>query len=56
MAVGLHEYSWGWVTENVRLSIVVLLMIYFTYPANLLVYGVNDIFDYETDKLNAKKT
>lgn len=29
--------------------------IYFTFPANLLIYGVNDIFDYETDKLNPKK-
>jgi len=28
---------------------------YFTLPANLLIYGVNDIFDYETDKLNPKK-
>ena len=31
------------------------LLIYFTFPANLLIYGVNDIFDYETDKLNQKK-
>lgn len=30
--------------------------LYFTLPANLLVYGVNDIFDYETDRANAKKT
>ena len=29
--------------------------IYFTLPANLLIYGINDIFDYETDKLNPKK-
>lgn len=29
--------------------------LYFTFPANLLIYGVNDIFDYETDKLNEKK-
>ncbi|HMT08815.1 MAG TPA: prenyltransferase [Pyrinomonadaceae bacterium] len=29
--------------------------VYFTLPANLLVYGVNDICDYETDKLNPKK-
>lgn len=29
--------------------------IYFLLPANLLVYGVNDIFDYETDRLNEKK-
>ncbi len=29
--------------------------IYFTLPANLLIYGINDIFDYETDRLNKKK-
>lgn len=32
-----------------------LFAIYFLLPANLLVYGINDIFDFETDKLNAKK-
>ncbi len=36
--------------------IYLLFGIYFTFPANLLVYGVNDIFDYETDKLNDKKS
>jgi 4-hydroxybenzoate polyprenyltransferase len=29
--------------------------IYFTLPANLLVYGINDICDYETDRRNPKK-
>lgn len=33
-----------------------LFGLYFLFPANLLVYGVNDIFDYETDRLNAKKS
>ncbi len=28
---------------------------YFLFPANLLIYGINDIFDYETDKRNEKK-
>jgi lycopene elongase/hydratase (dihydrobisanhydrobacterioruberin-forming) len=28
---------------------------YFLLPANALIYGVNDLFDYETDRLNAKK-
>lgn len=28
---------------------------YFLFPANLLIYGVNDIFDFETDRLNPKK-
>lgn len=30
--------------------------LYFLLPANLLIYGVNDIFDYETDRLNPKKS
>jgi len=32
-----------------------LFGLYFLLPANLLIYGVNDIFDYGTDKLNEKK-
>ena len=32
-----------------------LFALYFLLPANLLIYGVNDIFDHETDKLNEKK-
>lgn len=29
--------------------------LFFTFPANLFIYGVNDLFDYETDKHNPKK-
>lgn len=29
--------------------------LYFLFPANLLIYGINDIFDFATDKLNPKK-
>ena len=32
-----------------------LLGIYFTLPANLFIYGANDIFDFDTDILNEKK-
>ncbi|MBD3250894.1 prenyltransferase [Candidatus Uhrbacteria bacterium] len=32
-----------------------LLMLHFSLPANLLLYGINDIFDYETDLRNTKK-
>ncbi len=31
------------------------LGLFFTVPANLLIYGFNDVFDYETDKHNSKK-
>ena len=41
-------------TEIATLNVGVLA-VYFLFPANLLVYGVNDIFDYETDRLNPKK-
>ena len=34
---------------------VAAFFVYFLFPANLLIYGVNDIFDFETDKLNPKK-
>lgn len=29
--------------------------LYFLFPANLTIYGINDIFDYKTDKLNGQK-
>lgn len=43
----------GSLPENI-LS-VITVGIQFLFPANLLIYGVNDIFDYETDKRNPKK-
>jgi len=41
--------------EFFHLSTLVLFGIFFLFSANLLVYGVNDLFDYETDKNNPKK-
>ncbi len=32
-----------------------LVGLYLTLPANLLIYGVNDLYDAETDRLNPKK-
>ncbi len=32
-----------------------IFFLYFLIPANILIYGINDIYDYETDKLNPKK-
>lgn len=34
---------------------ILLFALFFLFPANLLIYGINDIFDYETDKLNPRK-
>lgn len=34
---------------------VLIFAIFFLLPANLLIYGINDIFDWETDRLNPKK-
>ena len=46
----------GVVTRNELLDWrTILFAVYFLFPANLLIYGVNDIFDYETDRLNEKK-
>ncbi|MFT6361140.1 MAG: 4-hydroxybenzoate polyprenyltransferase [Candidatus Paceibacteria bacterium] len=41
--------------ERETLIILGVLFWFFTYPANLMIYGVNDIYDYETDKHNPKK-
>ena len=34
---------------------VLIFGLYFLIPANILIYAINDVFDYETDKLNPKK-
>jgi 4-hydroxybenzoate polyprenyltransferase len=34
---------------------IIPFALYFLIPANILIYGINDIFDYETDRLNPKK-
>jgi len=42
-------------TASVSLNLV-LMFLYFTFPANILIYGVNDLYDKETDALNEKKS
>ena len=32
-----------------------IFFLYFLIPANILIYGINDIFDYDTDRNNPKK-
>lgn len=34
---------------------IAIFAFYFLVPANIWIYGINDIYDYETDKLNPKK-
>lgn len=34
---------------------LVVFAVYFLFPANLLIYGINDVYDYETDLQNPKK-
>ena len=36
-------------------GVVMLMFLYFLFPANLLIYGVNDIADQDTDAFNDKK-
>ena len=40
--------EWSW-------AFGLLFGFFFLIPANILIYGINDVFDYETDKLNPKK-
>ena len=49
--------GFGDIAEGSSLSLVVLVYgLYFLIPANILIYGINDVFDYETDMKNPKKT
>lgn len=41
--------------SDVHSGWVLLFLVYFLFPANLFIYGINDTYDYETDKLNPKK-
>lgn len=34
---------------------VLVFLVYFTFPANILIYGVNDLYDRATDAINNKK-
>jgi 4-hydroxybenzoate polyprenyltransferase len=50
LVAGAGHYS------QLQTPLVLLFGLFFLFPANILIYGINDIFDYETDKDNAKKT
>lgn len=39
----------------IEVPTIIVAGLFFLFPANLFIYGVNDLFDYETDKHNPKK-
>lgn len=45
---------WIWSLLD-NLLVILLFALYFLIPANIWIYWINDIYDYETDKLNPKK-
>ncbi len=47
MGMWLAGFIWDWQ--------VLPILIWVTFPFNLLIYGINDIFDQETDNINARK-
>lgn len=47
MGMWLAGYLWTWE--------ILPILIWVTFPFNLLIYGINDIFDQETDNINARK-
>jgi 4-hydroxybenzoate polyprenyltransferase len=48
-------YELGTFQDSYSVLNIIIFALFFLGPANLLIYGINDIFDYETDKLNPKK-
>lgn len=44
-----------WLTGDLWRWDAIWLVLWVTLPFNLLIYGINDIFDQETDKLNERK-
>lgn len=44
-----------WLTGDLFRLDIIPFLIWVTFPFNLLIYGINDIFDQETDNINARK-
>lgn len=44
-----------WLTGDLFRIEIIPFLIWVTFPFNLLIYGINDIFDQETDNINARK-
>lgn len=44
-----------WLTGGDSIWVLVIGTFYFLFPYNALMYGINDVFDYESDILNPRK-
>ena len=44
-----------WLAGYLWTPAIIPVLIWVTFPFNLLIYGINDIFDQETDNINARK-
>jgi 4-hydroxybenzoate polyprenyltransferase/glycosyltransferase involved in cell wall biosynthesis len=51
----LPFFAMAWATRSGFTSAIVLGTLYFLAPYNLLLYGVNDLYDYESDRQNPRK-
>lgn len=49
------SFSRWWTDRIFNIIILIIILWYFTLPANLWIYGWNDIADGDTDKFNSKK-
>lgn len=52
---GIGCIAWLLAWGSIDLIGILLYGLFFLLPANLRVYGINDLYDYETDKHNPKK-
>lgn len=53
--VNMPDIWYSWFVFYAAIFFFVAFMLYFTFPANLFVYWVNDYADWDTDKFNDKK-
>jgi len=51
----LPFFAMAWATRSEFTPAIILGTLYFLAPYNLLLYGVNDLYDYESDRQNPRK-
>src|SRR5579864_9212240 len=52
---GLPFLAMAWAMHRNVTLLLVVGTLYFLAPYNLLLYGVNDLYDYESDRMNPRK-